>query len=355
MHEGILSQPAAIARVLEEEGDAAGRLAALLDSSERLHVVGVGTSWHAALVGEWLLASVAGRRDARAWNSFEFCTSTPPLNPEDAVVVLSHTGRKRYSALALARAQELGARTAVVTGLDSEAKTDLADVVVRTSPPERSAAYTVSNTTAMTALALVAAALEPTPVESINGATKLRDELKRLPDLVAKALEQEPAIREWAASSALAERLYFAGWGPNAATAYEVSLKIKETSYRVAEGFQLEQYLHGPFVATDTTCMVTLIAPSSDGRERAVEILAAAKAVGATTAAIMQAGDDAVASVADVAIPMPATPEPLTPIVYLVPLQLLTYWLAVEVGTNPDVFRLDDPTHRAAREKYGPL
>ena len=80
--------------------------------------------------------------------------------------------------------------------------------------------------------------------------------------------------------------------------------------------------------------------------------MAATNATGAYTAAVVEDGDSETARRTDNAILMPATPEALTPMVYLVPLQLFTYWLAVELGHNPDVFRLDDPTHRAARDHY---
>ena len=118
MHDMVLGQPASIARILSEEGDSIKSLAGLVASSERVHIVGIGTSWHAALVGEHLLRLAGGREDARAWNSFEFCTYPPKLGARDTVVVLSHSGVKQYSAKALEMAKAAGAKTANVTSLE---------------------------------------------------------------------------------------------------------------------------------------------------------------------------------------------------------------------------------------------
>ena len=350
MHDAIHGQPNAITRILSEEKSAVGELADLVISADKVHVVGIGTSWHASLVGEHLLQQVGHQENIRAWNSFEFCTYPPRLTPVDLVIVMSHRGTKKYSAQALESARTSGAKTAVVTGIGSDARTDLADVVVRTSTRDPSSAFTISHTSAMTVLAMLASEVGRRVAGS--GAGKFEEELLRLPDLVSSALSTESRVKEWAAASTEYERYYFAGWGPNTSTAYEVSLKIKESSYQPTEGFHLEQYLHGPFVATDEGCLVTFIAPPGLPQLRTGNLIEAATAVGARTAAIMEEGDQALSQLVSTIIPMPKTSEPLTPIVYLIPLQLFTYWLAVELGTNPDTFRLDDPKHLAAREKY---
>ena len=350
MHDAMHGQPEAIARILDEETPAVRELANLVDAADRLHVVGIGSSWHASLVGEHLLRRVGHREDARAWNSFEFCTYPPNLSSRDLVIVVTHSGRKRYSVQALENARSAGARTAVVSGIGSDARADLADVVVRTSTRDPSAAHTICHTTAMTVLAMVA-----TEVGKRNRSADtqtIESALGQLPERVADALALEGAIQEWAGAAAEFQRYYFAGWGPNAVTAYEVALKIKESSYRVTEGFQLEQYLHGPFVATDEGCLVTFIAPPGPAQLRTADLIEAATTVGAQTAAILEHGDQTLSKLVHTAVYMPKTPEPLTPIVYLVPLQLFTYWLAVEAKRNPDTFRWDDPKHLAARQGY---
>ena len=141
--------------------------------------------------------------------------------------------------------------------------------------------------------------------------------------------------------------------GANASTAYEAALKMKEANYTTTEGLHLEQYLHGPFVSTDEGCLVTFIAPPAGGPEdRTADIMRTVTEIGARTAAIVQTGDDARAELVGTAISVPECAESFSPIVYLAPLQLLTYWLSVELGHNPDTFRLDHPRFLSARRHY---
>ena len=350
MYDAILGQPDAIARVLKEESDAVGELAQRLGGAERLHIVGIGTSLHASLVGEHLLRMVGGRDDARAWNSFEFCAYPPTLSETDAVIVMSHRGTKRYSARALEMAKAAGAGTAIVTGIGSEARDDLADVVLRTCPQEKSAAFTISHTAAMALLVMLAAEIGRATARP--EAEVVAAGLARLPELVQRALDRESEVRRWVGKVKDAERQYFVGWGPNVSTAYEAPLKIKETSYIVTEGFELEQYLHGLFSATDSRTAVTFIAPPGPGRDRVTDEIGAVKAVGGHAVALVEEDDTEVSPLVDTTIQLPETVEPLTPLVYLVPLQLFTYWLAVGRGRNPDLFRQDEADHRVARAKY---
>ena len=350
MHDMIQGQTDSIARILNEETSSASRLAAMIVDSARLHIVGIGTSWHAALVGEFMFRRISGRDDARAWNSFEFCIYPPKLGPDDVVIVMSHRGTKQYSARALELARQSGARTAVLTGIGSEARADLADVVVRTSETDRSSAFTISHTGAMTALALVAT--ETGQQSGVEGADGAKAQLSQLPALVTAALGTSTQLRSLASGTKDSIRHYFTGWGPNASTAYEVSLKIKEAAYLTTEGFQLEQYLHGPFVATDEASSVTFIAHSDTDGGRTAELIKTVKETGASTAVVMMHDAVSVSGLADVTVTLPDTHEALSPIVCLIPLQLLTYWLAVETGRNPDTFRLDDPKHSAARQHY---
>ena len=350
MHDAVHGQPSAIARVLTEERASVEAAARLLGSARRIHLVGIGTSWHAALIGEYLLRTVAGREDARAWNSFEFAVDGPALDSGDAVVVLTHTGRKCYSVQALEMAGSAGAATVLVTGIDSVANTGLAGVVVRTSSQDRSSAYTISHTTALTALAMLARELGRAAGRDPDG--EVQREIEELPSLMSRALGMEPEIKRWAESVPDVETFHFVGWGPNVASAYEAGLKMKETSYVASEGFQLEHYLHGPFCAAEPGVALTLIAPNGNGLERAAVVAAAADTVGARTAAIAPEGGSEVARLVKTTTAMPHVSEPLTPIVYLVPLQLFTYWVAVSRGRQPDAFRLNEAPHKAAYDQY---
>ena len=353
MYEMIQGQPDSITRILNEEGDAVKALADRIGSADRVHLVGIGTSWHGSLVGEFQLRNVAGRDDARAWKSFEFCSYPPELGPQDMVIVNSHSGTRVYSSRALEMAKARGAQTANVTGLESDAKSSLSDVVIRTSTREMSSTHTISHTAAMTVLAMVATELGLRAEK--QQAASLQKELGRLPGLVEAALTQELAIQNSAQQAQDVTRFYFLGWGPNASTAYEVALKIEEAAYLTTEGFQVEQYLHGPYVATAPGTMVTYIAPPGPGRDRLINSIEATSTVGARTVALVEGEDPEISGLVHTAISLPAVPEALTPIVYVVTLQLFTYWLAVRAGQNPDTFRLNNPVYMAAREKWNPF
>ena len=349
MYDAVLAQPDAIERVLLAEADAAAELARAAAEADTVHLVGVGTSWHAALVGERLLRSVGGRPDARAWNSFEFCLDPPSLSERALVILMSHRGTRRYTnhAMALARAQ--GARTAAITGIESSIGDADADHVVRTSSPERSAAYTVSHSTALTALAMTAARLGE--ANGVAGADVLAGAVEQLHVLTEWGLATEHAVRRLTERVDPAAFFVFAGAGANAATAMEAALKMSEANYARAVGYDLEQFLHGPFVAVDESAVVTLIAVGA-AHDRALEITAAARETGACVVVLAPESDRQALAAADAPIAMPEVPDALTPIVHLGPLQLMAYWLAVRRGVNPDRFRLDDPAHLAAREHY---
>ena len=134
----------------------------------------------------------------------------PAIAESDAVVVMSHRGTKQYSVRALELAKEAGASTAVVTGIGSAARTDLADAVLRTSEPDKSSAFTISHTTAMTALASLAA--EIGDLAGIDAARQLGRDLKDLPNLIKTANEQEEVVRRWVRQVTDSHRHYFAGW-----------------------------------------------------------------------------------------------------------------------------------------------
>jgi len=343
MYDAIQAQPEAIRAVLAANRDAVRAAAERLRGLERLLLAGIGTSWHAALVGELLLATVGGLgQRVRAFHSFEFTHYWPAPGPATGAIVISHRGTKRYSLEALDRARGAGAVTVAITGKGSGDGIKIADVVLTTVEQEASAAHTISYTAAMALLAALAAELG-------GGAVA---EVERLPDLVAAMLGQEPAVRALAARFRDRRRYYFVGGGPNTATAYEAALKMSEANHTTALGFNAEQVLHGPWVAMDAEDLVVLIAPPGPAYERCLALARVAQAIGAPVVALVEEGDREIAPLAAAVLPLPRTPEPLTPIPAVIPLQLFTYHLALERGANPDSFRAEHLPHARARAAY---
>ncbi len=289
----------------------------------------------------------------QGWHSFEFCAYPPALGPDDAVIVISHRGTKTYSFLALELAKERGAYTVAITSTDPGRRLQVADAALNTVEPERSAAFTVSYTTALTVLALLSVALG----EALGGGgseepAQLRRRLAEAPEAVADVIRRREVIEQTVQRFQERQRFISVGWGPNTANAYEVALKIKETSAADCEGLQVEQLLHGPFCSIDSHCLVTLLAPPGPGYERALNVASAAAAVSAPVWALVQDGDAQLSGLATEHFTLPPLPEIWSPLAYAAPLQLFTYYLTLARGRHPDRGQQDNPQQAAARTYF---
>jgi glutamine---fructose-6-phosphate transaminase (isomerizing) len=338
MYDAILSQPEAFASVLAKNEAAVDEFAAGTSSCGRLFIVGIGTSYHAARIGEHLFREYGGGIDVRAVHSFDFALYGPDLAPGDCVVGVSHRGTKRYTAQALRRAREAGCRTALVTG-DGTVSVE-AGAVFRTVAQERSSAHTVSCTTAVAVLAHLAWRVG----YHRTGSEAVGEELLReyLPAALREALGAEERVEQLAREHVRRRRIWLLGGGPSAVTAEEVALKIKETSYLQAEGMSTETMLHGPFQCVEAEDLFVLVAPSGAAQERTLEVAELVDEVGG---ACLIVGDGAVDPLRERRrlLGVPGVPEPLSALTCLVPLQLFAYYLALARGTNPDSFRAEDP------------
>jgi glucosamine--fructose-6-phosphate aminotransferase (isomerizing) len=352
MHDAILAQPDAFVASIQQNTSALDRLAQRLAQAGRLFLVGIGTSYHAAQIGEYLLRDYAPEIDARAVHAFDFALYGPRLRPTDAVLAISHRGNKRYSLAALVRAHEHGVFTALITGTGETADTQHAELALRTTANERSSAHTISYTTAIGLLAALATRLG---VSQANGGPGLAANYldETLPALLRQALGTEPQMRELARRFVTRRRIWLAGAGPSGVTAHEIALKIKETSYLQAEGMSTETMLHGPFQASEADDLFCLIAPAGPGQERTRTLLEEVGAIGApalvVTDGIDATGETGGTSATELCT-VPAVPEPFAALTCLIPLQLFAYWLALACDTNPDGFRLEDPRFARARQ-----
>ncbi|GAC1519431.1 MAG: hypothetical protein NVS2B16_25700 [Chloroflexota bacterium] len=348
-HDEIHLQPHAVARavaLVEERGaEAAGAIA----RARRVFVTGCGTSLHAARGGAWFLRSFSrGAIDARSVSAFELSTYFSVLRPDDLVIALTHSGGTPMTAHALHEANRAGADTIVITGFPESQAGRIARHVVHTGyGEERSWAHTVSYTAALASMAAIANTLAD---------AHQRLDLSPLPDLLTDVLRLEEVVHRMAASSVIAEnahplRLALVGGGPNASTADEGALKLLETCYLNAMSFELEQFLHGPLAAIDETCAVIVIAPSGQSTNRVTDLYRALQELGVRP--LMLCSEEN-ASAFDEAhrLALPDFPEVLSPIPYVVPLQLFSYFIAVGKGLNPDLIHRDDERQRSARAQY---
>ncbi|HEY3186451.1 MAG TPA: SIS domain-containing protein [Solirubrobacteraceae bacterium] len=345
MHDAIYAQPGALRLVARGNERALGEAAGRLRDAAHVIVTGVGTSWHAALVGESLLAGIGrlGLR-ARAIHAFDLVAYGPSPDAGTAVIVVSHRGASRYARQALERAKAGGAVAVAVTGKGSDGL-GAADVVLRTVEAETSRAHTTSYTGALALLALLAA--------EVGGDADFRHAVDGLPDHVALLLGQE-SWEDLAKRFGGRRRYWFVGGGPNAATALEAALKTCETSHAAALGSSAEQFLHGAWGALSADDLVVLVAPAGAAHARAVDVARVAREVGAPVLAVVTEGDREVTALAEETIEIADVPEVLSPVLAVVPLQLLAYHLAVTSGANPDTMRAEEPPYARALQSFSP-
>ncbi len=366
MHDAIREQPAHITRLLEAQSSLIERAADAAASRRRIVFAGTGTSYHAAQLGEHFLRHLTGgRAHAVVELSFELVHYPLALGSDDGFVVISHRGRKNYSVQALKAAKAAAALTIAVTGQDAGEGMLAADFILPTCEQEFSFAHTKSYTTALAVLAAFAVRVAERRGQASDAASA-RLALARVPDLMQHALACEAEIREAARQISSRHRWVFVGAGPNWATAREAALKVKETCYIAAEGFETEQFLHGPLAEMDSRAALVALLTSGPGDERMRSLLAAVGELGVLRIAIAAEGGAGVlaehsssalaghssTALAEHVIHVPAAEEWLTPFVLAVPIQLLAYHAARELGANPDTSREDQPAHARAKDHY---
>ena len=339
MHDAIYAQPGALRLVARGQGDAIEAAATRLHELDRVLLTGVGTSWHAALVGELLLARQGGLgHRARAFHAFELARYWP--EPErTGVIGVSHRGTNRDTLAALARARASGGIGVAITGKGTDAAAT-AEWTLRTVDQESSGAHTVSYTSALTLLATLAA--------TVGGNDGVRRQLQEIPDMLALLLGQE-SWEELAARFADRRAFWFVGGGPNTATAWEAALKMSEAAHATAVGFNCEQFLHGAWAALEREDVVILVAPAGPSHERCLTVARVAKEIGVPLVALVGEDDREIAPLAAETIAIPEIDELLSPILTVVPLQLFIYHTAIRRGVNPDTTRSDQPAYGRAR------
>jgi glucosamine--fructose-6-phosphate aminotransferase (isomerizing) len=340
MYQTMHSQPDDVRRLLHEGWEPAQQAARSIGGAERVFLTGIGTSYHAALVGSWLLR--AAGYDARAVSSFDLATYPESfgVRATDAVIVMAHTGLKLISTAAMEIAVSADASVVSVGSLTAEHPGS--QLVLRTVERERSAAFTSSHVCAMTVLAQIATELGDS--RGMPGTAGFRAALEALPEQIAGVLAREDEVLP-ISRAAVDTRIYATGAGPNEATALEAVIKVREAAYGWIDALALEQFMHGPIVAVNGGDIAALVNVPGPSAERVGQIATALDGVGARIWLI----GEPVASVPDATVfALPPTDELISPLLAVVPLQILAYQLAEHRGINPDTFRRDNPTYARA-------
>jgi glutamine---fructose-6-phosphate transaminase (isomerizing) len=354
LYRSIHAQPEAMRQLLHD-WDGPTRAAERLAHTARIYLAGIGTSFHAATIGEYLLRFAGA--DAWALRSFEFVHYPRPLHINDGVIVISHRGSKQYGNLAVQRALDAHVTTIGITGKNS--KMQGPEVVLETVEQDPSSTHSISYVAALTRLAQIAARLAGLYGHT-EEAERLEQGLAQLPALMEDILAREGEVRQIAQEAvAHSRRLYFIGAGPNSVTAPEGALKAKEAAYVTAEGFELEQAIHGPQVAFEPEDLLIPIVVKGPAQARMADLLLILSEIGsrvwligeapsAETAALFERphwSPFALGNSADL-------PEELTPLLAALPVQLLAEFLAAARGTNADSFRADQEAYKQAGMRF---
>jgi glucosamine--fructose-6-phosphate aminotransferase (isomerizing) len=323
-----------------EEGTARlNGIAMKLDELTRINriiITACGTSWHAGLIGEYLLEDVA-RVPVEVEYASEFRYRSPVV-PEDAIVIgISQSGETADTLAAIREAKRKGA-TALgivnVVGSTIARETD-AGVYIHAGP-EIGVASTKAFTSQITVLALLTLLLGRQRDLSLEAGRNLIKELELIPDKVERILAQSEDLRKLAEAFCHHDNFLYLGRGINFPVALEGALKLKEISYIHAEGYPAAEMKHGPIALIDENMPVVVIALKDAVYDKVVSNIEEIKARSGHVIAVVTEGDDAVCRLADHCIEIPHTAAPLTPLLSIIPLQLLAYHMAVLRGCDVD-------------------
>ncbi|RNC70393.1 MAG: glutamine--fructose-6-phosphate transaminase (isomerizing) [Desulfuromonadales bacterium] len=342
----IFEQPRAIAdtiagQVFEDEGevflDELGMTDDELAEVSRIVIVACGTSWHAGLVGKFLIEDLC-RLPVEVEIASEYRYRNPVVGEESLVVAISQSGETADTLAALREAKLRGARTATICNVVGSSIAREADGVIHThAGPEIGVASTKAFVTQLTALHLLAIRLgRAVGTISREKGRDLIGSLVKLPGLVEEALKIAPVVEAVARGCQSAKDFLFLGRGPCYPVALEGALKLKEISYIHAEGYPAGEMKHGPIALIDEQMPVVVLAPRNAHYEKTISNMEEVRARGGRVIAVATEGDDALVGKAEIMLEIPEAPEELLSVLATVPLQLLAYHVAVLRGNDVD-------------------
>jgi glucosamine--fructose-6-phosphate aminotransferase (isomerizing) len=321
---------------LEELGAAGERLRRV----QRACLIACGTSWHAALVGKFLFEQVAGLPAEVDYGS-EFRYRTPLVGPETLAVAISQSGETADTLAAFREAKRRGALALAICNVEgSMLAREAAGSLLTHAGPEIGVASTKAFTAQIAALALLA--LHLGRLRGALGAEACREYLQglaRVPHLMEEALGKEAAIEELSRSLMQAHDFLYLGRGINYPIALEGALKLKEISYLHAEGYPAGEMKHGPIALIDDALEVVALCPQGRVYEKMLSNVQEVKARGGRVVAVVSAGDKLVRGILDArdaVLEVPESAELWSPFLFVIPLQLLAYHLAVRAGRDVD-------------------
>jgi len=342
----IFEQPRAIrdtitGRLLEAEGDVHLETLQLSDldlrAVERICIIACGTSWHAALVGKFLIEEHC-RIPVEVDIASEFRYRNPIISDKTLMVLISQSGETADTLAALREGKSRGAKNiAICNVVDSSIARESDGVIYTHAGPEIGVASTKAFITQLVALYLLTVRLGRAigTLDRQQG-QEMNQALLRLPSLIDETLLLNPQIEQLARTYMNATDFLYLGRGINYPIALEGALKLKEISYIHAEGYPAGEMKHGPIALIDEKMPVVVLVPRNDTYEKVASNMEEVIARGGRVIAICTAGDTELPKKAEATLLVPPCPNDLIPVILTIPLQLLSYHVAVMKGTDVD-------------------
>lgn len=309
-------------------------------NAKRIIIVACGTSWHAALLGKYLIQEMCELPVDVEYAS-EFRYNHPILDKDDIVIAISQSGETADTLAAIEIAREKGAFVYGISNVvgSSIPRATHSGTYIHVGP-EIGVASTKAFTGQVMVLTLLALAVgELRGTLTPEQISEYGKEILRVPDLVKEVLKLDEKIRHLSAIYTYARNFLYLGRGFNYPTALEGALKLKEISYIHAEGYPAAEMKHGPIALIDAEMPSVIIAPYDHLYDKIVSNVRQVKARGGSIIAIVTEGDQTIINIADHVLEVPKVPEWLTPIITSVPLQLLSYYIAINKGKDVDMPR----------------
>ncbi|MFD0750997.1 glutamine--fructose-6-phosphate transaminase (isomerizing) [Mucilaginibacter calamicampi] len=304
---------------------------------DRIIIVACGTSWHAGLVGEYLIEEYA-RVSVEVEYASEFRYRNPIISEKDIVIAISQSGETADTMAALELAKEKGATIFGICNVVGASIPRITHAGVYThAGPEIGVASTKAFTAQVTVLTLLAFYIAQVRGTMTKGKSiEYLTELTQIPELVEETLKCNDEVEAIAGVFKDASNCLFLGRGSSFPVALEGALKLKEISYIHAEGYPAAEMKHGPIALIDADLPVVFIATKNSSYEKVVSNIQEVKARGGRVIAIVTEGDTEVKGMADYVIEIPATNDAFVPLLATIPLQLLAYHIAVMRNCNVD-------------------
>ncbi len=341
----IMEQPKSIRESLRGRIDPSNKkvwLGGLVDMHDELRrasrfiFVACGTSWHAGLVAEYLFEEFA-RVPVEVEYASEFRYRNPIIRHDDVVIAISQSGETADTLAAVQIAKEKGATVlGVVNSVGSSIARETTAGVYIHAGPEIGVASTKAFTSQVTVLALMAGFVAHLRGLNSSKVRTLTEDILQIPEKVRRILQQDDKIREISETFSEAANFLYLGRGYNFPVALEGALKLKEISYIHAEGYPAAEMKHGPIALIDENMPVVFIATHDESYDKVVSNVEEVVSRGGRVIAVVSEGDTTIRELADYVIEVPKTSPSLVPLLSVIPLQLLSYHIAVMRGCDVD-------------------